>query len=66
MDILSSLRMPSGVGPAVVLDPGNAALLAAKILGVADPEIKAHVRKMQQQQAQKILDYDTTERKNAQ
>jgi len=33
-DIFSSLRMPSGVAPAVVLDPGNAALLAAKILGL--------------------------------
>ncbi len=32
-DIFSSLRMPSGVAPAVVLEPANAALLAAKILG---------------------------------
>src|SRR5512137_610186 len=32
-DIFSSLRMPSGVAPAVVLDPAGAALLAAKILG---------------------------------
>ena len=31
-DIWSSLRMPSGVAPAVVLEPANAALLAAKIL----------------------------------
>ncbi len=66
MDILSSLRMPTGVGPGVVLDPGNAALLAAKILGLTDPEIHAQVRKMQQEQSQRILDYDKTERKNAQ
>ena len=32
-DIISSLRMPSGVAPAVVLEPEAAALLAAKILG---------------------------------
>lgn len=32
-DILSSLRMPSGVAPALVLEPDGAALLAAKILG---------------------------------
>jgi phosphoribosylaminoimidazole carboxylase PurE protein len=32
-DIFSSLRMPSGIAPAVVLEPANAALLAAKILG---------------------------------
>src|SRR5436190_13846709 len=29
-DIYSSLRMPSGIAPAVVLEPANAALLAAK------------------------------------
>ena len=65
-DVYSSLRMPSGVGPAVVLDPGNAALLAAKILGVADPDVRAQVQKSQQQQALRILDNDKTERKNAQ
>lgn len=32
-DMFSSLRMPSGVAPAVVLNPLNAALLSAKILG---------------------------------
>lgn len=32
-DMFSSLRMPGGVAPAVVLNPLNAALLAAKILG---------------------------------
>jgi phosphoribosylaminoimidazole carboxylase PurE protein len=32
-DLFSSLRMPSGVAPAVVLNPLNAALLSAKILG---------------------------------
>src|SRR3990172_3822702 len=42
-DIYSSLRMPSGIAPAVVLDPGNAALLAAKILGLTDAEVKARV-----------------------
>ncbi len=66
MDILSSLRMPTGVGPGVVLDPGNAALLAAKILGLADPDVCNEVRKFQQQQSQRILDYDKTERKNVQ
>src|SRR5258707_15405268 len=30
-DVYSSLRMPSGIAPAVVLEPGNAALWAAKI-----------------------------------
>src|SRR5512136_2746040 len=30
-DLLSSLHMPSGVAPAAVLEPDNAALLAAKM-----------------------------------
>lgn len=38
-DIFSSLRMPSGVGPLVVLDPENAALAAAKILALKHPDI---------------------------
>ncbi len=54
-DLFSSLRMPSGIAPAVVLDPGNAALLAAKILGLASPEVKTRVTEFQQKQADKIL-----------
>jgi phosphoribosylaminoimidazole carboxylase PurE protein len=54
-DIFSSLRMPSGIAPAVVLDPGNAALLAAKILGLSDPAVREKVLEFQQKQAAKIL-----------
>ena len=32
-DIFSSLRMPSGVAPMVILEPENAALASAKIFG---------------------------------
>jgi len=35
-DIYSSLRMPSGVAPLVILDPEAAALAAAKILALSD------------------------------
>ena len=38
-DLWSSVRMPGGVAPLVVLDPANAALAAAKILALADPSI---------------------------
>ncbi|MEP7357690.1 MAG: AIR carboxylase family protein [Anaerolineales bacterium] len=65
-DIYSSLRMPSGIAPAVVLDPGNAALLAAKILGLADPEVQARVREFQAKQAGKIIDDDQTLREASQ
>jgi phosphoribosylaminoimidazole carboxylase PurE protein len=54
-DLFSSLRMPSGIAPAVVLDPGNAALLAAKIVGLADPQVRERLAAFKRQQAEKIL-----------
>jgi 5-(carboxyamino)imidazole ribonucleotide mutase len=57
-DIYSSLRMPSGIAPAVVLEPANAALLAAKILGLGDADVKAKVIEFQQKQERKILEDD--------
>lgn len=57
-DIYSSLRMPSGIAPAVVLEPANAALLAAKILGQCDAKVKAKVIEFQQKQAEKIIKDD--------
>jgi 5-(carboxyamino)imidazole ribonucleotide mutase len=46
-DVLSSLRMPSGVAPAVVLEPEAAALLAAKILAMHDSALRERVRDYQ-------------------
>ncbi len=57
-DIYSSLRMPSGIAPAVVLEPANAALLAAKILGQCDASVKENVIEYQQKQAEKIIKDD--------
>ena len=57
-DIFSSLRMPSGVAPAVVLDAGNTALLAAKILSLGDPSLKAKVEAAQHAHRQKVIDSD--------
>jgi phosphoribosylaminoimidazole carboxylase PurE protein len=54
-DIWSSLRMPSGIAPAVVLDPGNAALLAAKVLALSDANVRNKVEEVQQMQADKIV-----------
>ena len=58
VDIYSSLRMPSGIAPAVVLEPANAALLAAKILGCCDAVVRAHVIALQKEQVVKILSDD--------
>jgi len=55
MDVISSIRMPSGVAPALVLEPVNAALLTAKIFGQFDPEIRVRVIKFQQSQSEKII-----------
>lgn len=54
-DIYSSLRMPSGIAPAVVLEPVNAALLAAKIIGVSDPEMRKTIFAYQIQMQNTIL-----------
>lgn len=57
-DLFSSLRMPSSVAPALVLEPVNAALLAAKILGLSDPAIKARAAALQQRSVDAVLSAD--------
>ena len=57
-DIFSSLRMPSGVAPAVVLEPKNAALLAAKILSLNDATIAQKVRAYKKEQVKQIITAD--------
>lgn len=64
-DLWSSLRMPPGVAPAVVLEPVNAALFAAKILGQHDPAIAAAVNDFQAKQRQRVLDGDADRQKGA-
>ena len=51
-DLYSSIRMPSGVAPLTVLSPENAALAAAKILGLSNPVIQG-----------KIVDFQAKKRK---
>jgi 5-(carboxyamino)imidazole ribonucleotide mutase len=46
-DIYSSLRMPSGVAPMLVLEPANAALAAAKMLALAEPALNEKIRNLQ-------------------
>jgi 5-(carboxyamino)imidazole ribonucleotide mutase/phosphoribosylaminoimidazole-succinocarboxamide synthase len=53
-DIYSSLRMPSGVSPMLVLDPANAALAAAKILGLVNPEIQKKVTELHTANTEKL------------
>lgn len=46
-DIYSSLRMPSGVAPAVILDAEGAALFAAKIFGLTDAAVREKIAALQ-------------------
>ena len=61
-DIYSSLRMPSGIAPAVVLEPVNAALLAAKIIGLMDESVREQVRASQKRAADKVIEDDASVR----
>ncbi len=47
VDVFSSLRMPSGVAPALVLEPEGAALLAAKVLACYDPALRQRIQDYQ-------------------
>ena len=61
-DVYSSLRMPSGIAPAVVMEPFNAALFAAKIMGLTDTEVRERVKASQKRAVEKILEDDASVR----
>jgi 5-(carboxyamino)imidazole ribonucleotide mutase len=46
-DVYSSLRVPSGVGLVVTIEPEGAAIATAKIFGVEDQELAKRVREYQ-------------------
>jgi 5-(carboxyamino)imidazole ribonucleotide mutase len=62
-DIFSSLRVPSGVAPLLVLEPEGAALAAAKILAVQDPELEKRVKEYQLAKKKEIEKSDASVRK---
>jgi 5-(carboxyamino)imidazole ribonucleotide mutase len=57
-DVLSSLRVPSGVAPAVILEPESAALLAAKMLGLTDTSLRDKIGKAQEEQRRRLVEAD--------
>ncbi|MCD6231139.1 AIR carboxylase family protein [Candidatus Aerophobetes bacterium] len=57
-DIFSSLRMPSGVCPMVVLDPEQAAIASAKILAIKNKEIEQKIREYQEKKRREIEEAD--------
>ncbi len=46
-DIYSSLRVPSGIGSVVTIEPEGAAIAAAKIFGLEDAQMLANVKSYQ-------------------
>jgi len=64
-DIFSSLRMPSAVAPMTVLEPANAALAAAKIIGLADETVREKIT-LFQNAAREALEKDDQEVLNGQ
>ena len=53
-DIYSTVRMPSGVAPMLILEPGEAALAAAKIFALNDPHIADAVKGFQERMRAEI------------
>lgn len=58
-DLYSSIRMPSGVCPMLVLDPENAGMAAAKILALSDESIARRIRKIQKENQQTLFVADS-------
>ncbi|MEM1990945.1 MAG: AIR carboxylase family protein [Candidatus Bathyarchaeia archaeon] len=57
-DIYSSLRVPSGIGSLVTIEPEGAAIAAAKILALEDPVLGEKIRKYQSSKKAEIEEAD--------
>lgn len=57
-DLFSSIRMPSGVAPLTILSPENAALAAAKIIGISNPEVQKSISAYQEKKRKELEDAD--------
>ncbi|MBT0159993.1 AIR carboxylase family protein [Candidatus Bathyarchaeota archaeon A05DMB-2] len=62
-DIYSSLRMPSGIGSTVTLEPEGAAIAAAKIFALDDKEMEQRVRDYQAEKRRGIETADEAVKK---
>jgi 5-(carboxyamino)imidazole ribonucleotide mutase len=62
-DIYSSLRVPSGIGSVVTIEPEGAAIAAAKIFAVEDQELAKRVREYQLAKKREIEKADDSVKK---
>ena len=58
MDILSSLRLPSGIASPLILEPEGAALLAAKILALSDAQLSQRLSDYKQRLVAELTQAD--------
>jgi phosphoribosylcarboxyaminoimidazole (NCAIR) mutase len=58
MDILSSLRLPSGIASPLILEPEGAALLAAKILALSDAQLSQRLSNYKQRLVAELAQAD--------
>lgn len=62
-DIYSSLRVPSGIGSLVTIEPEGAAIAAAKIFAVEDKELAERLREYQLEKKREIEKADESVKK---
>ena len=58
MDVLSSLRLPSGIASPTILEPDGAALLAAKMLALSDAQLMQRLLTYKERFAAELLQAD--------
>jgi 5-(carboxyamino)imidazole ribonucleotide mutase len=64
VDIYSSLRVPSGIGSLVTIEPEGAAIAVAKIFAVEDRELEKRVKEYQLGKKKEIEDANETIKKS--
>ena len=62
-DIYSSLRVPSGIGSLVTIEPEGAAIAAAKIFALEDKDLEKRLKDYQQQKKREIERADESVKK---
>ena len=59
-DIYSSLRVPSGIGAVLTIEPEGAALAAAKIFAMEDPELAEQIKRYQEEKKKEVDQADNS------
>jgi 5-(carboxyamino)imidazole ribonucleotide mutase/phosphoribosylaminoimidazole-succinocarboxamide synthase len=54
-DVFSTLRMPSGLAPALVMEPRDAAVLAAKILSLSVPRLREAIEALHRLNEDRVI-----------